>query len=144
MSAPLASRAVARRFTLAQNHEMNVTPCVDVLLVLLIEFILAAPLATTAIPVDIAAGIGAGSMQTPIGVLIDDHGAVSVRAAGRAPTQSSVARLAQDLARAGAVGPHAWIVVSSASHTRYGAFMAVLDRLHGAGFTDVTLAAKSA
>ena len=34
-------------------------------------------------------------------------------------------------------------MISGAAHTRYGAFMAVMDRLHADGFTDVTLAAKT-
>ncbi|HZZ87043.1 MAG TPA: biopolymer transporter ExbD [Caulobacteraceae bacterium] len=140
LAAQLGGRTAARRFSLSQNHEINVTPFVDVLLVLLIVFMIAAPLATTAIDIDIAAG-GGGPMLTPIGVLIDEQGSVAVRAPGEAPTISSIARLPADLAKAGA-GPHAWIVITGAPHTRYGAFMQVLDRLHGDGFTDVTLAAK--
>ncbi|MGE4371795.1 MAG: TonB system transport protein ExbD [Xanthobacter sp.] len=38
---------------LAENHEINVTPFIDVMLVLLIIFMVAAPLATVDIPVDL-------------------------------------------------------------------------------------------
>jgi biopolymer transport protein ExbD len=61
MTGLLATRRAATRFVVDQNHDINVTPFVDVLLVLLIVFIIAAPLATTAIQVDLAAGnVGAG------------------------------------------------------------------------------------
>lgn len=38
---------------LPENHEINVTPFIDVMLVLLIIFMVAAPLATASIPVDL-------------------------------------------------------------------------------------------
>jgi len=41
------------RFTIAQNAQMNVTPFVDVMMVLLIIFMVAVPLATNAIKLDI-------------------------------------------------------------------------------------------
>jgi biopolymer transport protein ExbD len=145
MVAPLAGRAAVRRFVVNQNHDINVTPFVDVLLVLLIVFIIAAPLATTAIKVDIAAGKGSGLATAPVSVMIDERGGISIQSAWAGTIPSSLERLAGDLARAsGTSAAHGWIVVSGAPHTRYGAFMAVLDRLHTDGFTDVTLAEKTA
>ena len=38
---------------LAENHEINVTPFIDVMLVLLIIFMIAAPLSTVDVPVDL-------------------------------------------------------------------------------------------
>src|SRR5690606_28112271 len=38
---------------LADNHEINVTPFIDVMLVLLIIFMVAAPLSTVDVPVDL-------------------------------------------------------------------------------------------
>ena len=38
---------------LAENHEINVTPFIDVMLVLLIIFMVAAPLSTVDLPVDL-------------------------------------------------------------------------------------------
>ena len=61
----VAGRVAARRFDIRQNHEINVTPFIDVMLVLLIVFIIAAPLATTAINVDIAAGSALATQSGP-------------------------------------------------------------------------------
>ncbi|MBU4434287.1 MAG: biopolymer transporter ExbD, partial [Alphaproteobacteria bacterium] len=41
------------RYSLGQNSEINVTPFVDILLVLLIIFMVAVPMATVAIKVDL-------------------------------------------------------------------------------------------
>ncbi len=38
---------------LSENHEINVTPFIDVMLVLLIIFMVAAPLSTVDVPVDL-------------------------------------------------------------------------------------------
>ena len=40
---------------LAENHEINVTPFIDVMLVLLIIFMVVAPLATVDVPIDLPA-----------------------------------------------------------------------------------------
>lgn len=40
---------------LAETHEINVTPFIDVMLVLLIVFMVAAPLSTVDVPVDLPA-----------------------------------------------------------------------------------------
>lgn len=47
---------------LAENHEINVTPFIDVMLVLLIIFMVAAPLATVDVKVDLPAST---AMPTP-------------------------------------------------------------------------------
>src|SRR5665213_869979 len=52
MAAKLAGGGKAR-YELGQNADINVTPFVDVMLVLLIIFMVAAPLATTAIKIDL-------------------------------------------------------------------------------------------
>src|SRR5438128_10663418 len=43
---------------LAEVHDINVTPFIDVILVLLITFMIAAPLATVDVPVDLPAATG--------------------------------------------------------------------------------------
>src|SRR3546814_11364325 len=48
---------------LAENHEINVTPFIDVMLVLLIIFMVAAPLATVSVAVDLPASTAAPQPQ---------------------------------------------------------------------------------
>jgi hypothetical protein len=53
----------------AETHEINVTPFIDVILVLLIIFMIAAPLATVDIPVDLPSGKGNRAVFTTMSVL---------------------------------------------------------------------------
>ena len=46
---------------LTENHEINVTPFIDVMLVLLIIFMVAAPLATVDVPVDLPGSTAAAA-----------------------------------------------------------------------------------
>ena len=53
MAAKLCGGGKKKRFDLGQNADINVTPFVDVMLVLLIIFMVTAPLATVSIKIDI-------------------------------------------------------------------------------------------
>ncbi len=53
MGAKLSGGAAAGKYTVGANSDINVTPFVDVMLVLLIIFMVSAPLATVSIKVDL-------------------------------------------------------------------------------------------
>ena len=55
MGVSLADSDVDDDSDFAESHEINVTPFIDVILVLLIIFMIAAPLATVDVPVDLPA-----------------------------------------------------------------------------------------
>jgi biopolymer transport protein ExbD len=52
MAAKLAGNGGGGRYAIHQNADINVTPFVDILLVLLIIFMVAVPIATTSIKLD--------------------------------------------------------------------------------------------
>src|SRR5438309_11647501 len=53
MSASIAGSEIDEDGDFAESHEINVTPFIDVMLVLLIIFMVAAPLSTVDLPVDL-------------------------------------------------------------------------------------------
>jgi len=72
MSLKLPSR---QSTALSLKHEINVTPFIDVMLVLLIIFMVAAPLATRQIPVDLPSlSAGAQTPEQPITLWITESG----------------------------------------------------------------------
>lgn len=65
---------------LAENHEINVTPFIDVMLVLLIIFMVAAPLATVDVPVDLPGSTAAAAPRPdkPLFVTVREDLSISV------------------------------------------------------------------
>ena len=127
------------RFGLGQNSDMNVTPFVDVMLVLLIIFMVAAPLATTAIKINIPPPQPNGG-PPPSYVSLAGDGQIYVSIAGGAPQRSSLAGLGGDLARwLGGDPAQARLFIRADQHVPYGRFMAVMDRLHDDGYVRVGL-----
>ena len=51
----------------ADNHDINVTPFIDVILVLLIIFMVAAPLSTVDLPIDLPSSTGTKCLAPPFG-----------------------------------------------------------------------------
>ena len=65
---------------LSENHEINVTPFIDVMLVLLIIFMVAAPLATVDVNVDlpVSNAPASGRPDTPLWLTVGADGALSL------------------------------------------------------------------
>jgi biopolymer transport protein ExbD len=141
MAAKLAT-AGGRRWGPTQNSEINVTPFVDVMLVLLIIFMVAAPMATVSIPVDLPASEAPRTAQPPKPTIVSlqKSGAVYI---GERPT--SLDRLAADLPtvmrEAGVPGlPQTQrIVVRADAEVRYEQFMGVVGALQQGGFYKIDL-----
>ncbi len=87
------------KFDLGQNSDMNVTPFVDVMLVLLIIFMVVAPLATTSIRIDLppATPPKDDKGKPPTFISIQDSGQIFVSMGKTALKPSSMALLASDL-----------------------------------------------
>ncbi len=116
--------------------EINVTPFVDVMLVLLIIFMVAAPLLTVGVPVDLP--------ETEAGALPgqDEPLAVTIAADGRIYVQDTEVQLTDMTAKLTSItrnNTDVRIFLRADETIDYGAFMGVLGRLNAAGFTRVAL-----
>ena len=120
------------------NSDINVTPFVDIMLVLLIIFMVAAPLATVSVPVELPRAVAppAPNPPKPIFISIQDDGDVYV-----GDFKTSVATLGEDLK--GQIGNRSpdeeRIFIRGDQQTRYGNFMQVMNALQDNGFYSVAL-----
>ncbi len=120
----------------AELHEINVTPFIDVMLVLLIVFMVAAPLATVDVNVDLptSSAPAAARPEAPVWLTLAPDLTLTL---GEAP----VAREALPAALAKATGndPDARIYLRADRSVAYGEVMALMDALRGAGWSRIAL-----
>ncbi len=134
MAASLSTRNDA--WNVAQNADINVTPFVDVMLVLLIIFMVALPVSTVSVKVDLPQAQAAPTpAQAPVIVSLTLAGQVYVgeQAVGLDDLPAVVA------AGAGARPTDQRIYVRADEGVRYGALMGVMNRLRAHGFEKVGL-----
>jgi biopolymer transport protein TolR len=120
--------------------EINVTPMVDVMLVLLIIFMVAAPLMTTGVPVQLPKTTAAkvAQSQKPLEVSIDKDGNPFIAKDGFTP-ETILPRLKQLKAE----NPDQVVLVRGDRDVPYGKIMEVMGLVGQAGFTKVSLIAQS-
>jgi biopolymer transport protein ExbD len=141
MGARLASPTSGRGYRIEHNSEINVTPFVDVMLVLLIIFMVAAPLSTVAIRLDLPR-LGAGTpppMTTNIAITA--NGRIYIANAIYARL-SSLDDVVAGVAAAGGGSRDVPILIRADSGVRYGVFLSVIDRLQAAGYYHVALVGR--
>jgi biopolymer transport protein ExbD len=135
-----------KRFDLGQNSEINVTPFVDVMLVLLIIFMVTAPLATVSIKIDIPPALAPTKpTKPPTYISIDSTGQLFVSfATGPTSTEmhpttldTMAGMVAQSLAVANPTGEQ--VFIRADQHVKYGVFMAVVNRLQIDGYYKIGL-----
>jgi biopolymer transport protein TolR len=132
----LGSSRRARRSPMA---EINVTPMVDVMLVLLIIFMVTAPLLVAGVPVDLPdSKAGALDQEAkPVQISIDPSGAIFMDETPVDPDQLGV-RLAQIAASSGEEGGPR-IVLRADRGLDYGRVMRVMGEINNAGLRKVAL-----
>jgi biopolymer transport protein TolR len=118
--------------------EINVTPMVDVMLVLLIIFMVSAPLLTVGVPIDLPQSQAKSLEQDkePLTLSVNDKGQIFLQNA-EIDVNDFVAKL-QAVAEARG-GNDARIYLRGDKKVDYGAMMKVMGRLSAAGFHKVAL-----
>ena len=129
-----------RRAKSAPMAEINVTPMVDVMLVLLIVFMVAAPLLTVGVPVDLpeTAARPIEDQAEPLTVTVKKAGEVFLQ-----ETPIAMDALVPKLAAITQNNPEARIFVRGDRNIAYGQIMEVMGMLNAAGFRKVALVTET-
>jgi biopolymer transport protein ExbD len=143
MAAKLSGSGGGNRYQVEQNSEINVTPFVDVMLVLLIIFMVAAPLATVSVEVKLPDAVAKPrpNPPKPIYISIQKDGSVFI-----GDFATSVDSLGDDLRKqVGRRDPSKErIFIRGDKEVRYGDFMQVMNALQDNGFYSVALIGQDA
>lgn len=135
--------AGGKRGRFGDNAEINVTPFVDVMLVLLIIFMVAAPLMTVGVPVDLPRTNASplNQEQEPLTITVNSEGKIFLQETEVA-LDSLVPQL-QAILRAQPAGqPERRIFVRGDRAISYGRVMEVMGTVSAAGFPRVALLAE--
>lgn len=128
-------------FNVEQNSEINVTPFVDVMLVLLIIFMVAAPLASVSVEVNLPPAVAKSSPppSKPVYVSIKQSGQLYL-----GDNETSIDELGYDITKnMGRRDPSKErIFIRADEKVRYGAFMEVMNTLQDNGFYSVALVGR--
>ena len=128
-----------------QSHrpmaEINVTPFVDVMMVLLVVFMVAAPLLTAGVPIDLpdsAAKSLSEEDNKPLEVSLDKGGKIFV-----GETEVKQGRLVALLGSLTNNDPDRRIYIRADQTLDYGRVMNILGAINGAGFKKVALVSNT-
>jgi biopolymer transport protein ExbD len=126
------------KYHVEANAEINVTPFVDIMLVLLIIFMVAAPLATVSVEVKLPTAVAPPQVNPPkpVFISIQSDGDVFIGDGRSSPEQ-----LGDDLRRLIRTRnpEEERIFIRGDQQTRYGDFMQVMNALQDNGFYSVAL-----
>ncbi|MDF2765490.1 MAG: biopolymer transport TolR [Rhodospirillales bacterium] len=128
-----------RRRSYRPMSEINVTPMVDVMLVLLIIFMVAAPLLTVGVPVDLPKTSAAtiNDQDEPLVISIDKDGKLFLQ-----DTEIGLESLVPRLNAITNNKPDTRVYVRGDRAIDYGRIMEVMGTVSAAGFTKVALIAE--
>jgi biopolymer transport protein TolR len=137
-NAPAASTGKRRHRRRSVMSEINVTPFVDVMLVLLIIFMVSAPLLTVGVPIDLPKSQAKALDQDrePLTVSVNGSGQVFLQNA-EIKVEDLVAKLEAITQARGGMDER--IYVRGDRKVDYGTVMRVMGRLSAAGFHRVAL-----
>ncbi|WP_083593271.1 protein TolR [Aurantimonas sp. 22II-16-19i] len=131
-----ARRTRRGRSRRAPMSEINVTPMVDVMLVLLIIFMVAAPMLTVGVPIELpkTQAKALNSESQPITISVNSNGQVFIN-----ETEIAVEEVVPKLEQIAATGYQERIFVKGDRSADYGTVMRVMGRISAAGFKNIGL-----
>jgi biopolymer transport protein TolR len=125
-----------RRRASQPMSEINVTPFVDVMLVLLVIFMVTAPLLTVGVQIDLPktkAGVISGEDE-PLAISVDAGGNIFIQ-----DTEVKMNTLVPRLIQITGINPDVRIFVQGDKAVNYGRVMTVMGRINAAGYRKVAL-----
>jgi len=138
--AAISSRGKQRRRTI---NEINMVPFIDVMLVLLIIFMVSAPLITTGL-VDLpSVGRSKAQPQHVIHVIVGADEKLKIKLDKQEPESLQISRLAERVKSAQAGEATTPVVISADKSVKYEAVVKVMDILQSAGIQRVGLAVRN-
>ena len=137
-SSPTSNSRSTRRKSRMMS-EINVTPFVDVMLVLLIIFMVTAPMMTVGIPVDLpkAAASAISDDTEPLTISVNEAGEIYIQ-----ETKVDAETLVPKLQAITGEKPDTRIFVRGDKDVSYGTIMKVMGTVTSSGFTKVSLLAE--
>lgn len=128
------------RFKRDPMTEINVTPFVDVMLVLLVIFMITAPMMTAGVNVDLpkSAAKAISGQDEPLNVAVTSSGDIYIQ-----KTQVKLDELANKLKAIAGENKEIRIFVRGDKNVDYGRIMQAVGEINAAGFTKVSLVTET-
>ena len=126
---------------LKETHDINVTPFIDVVLVLLITFMIAAPLATVDVPVNLPTSTTQPQPRPDRPIFVTLRADRSLAVGDAAVARETVAAALDAASRH---DRDQRVLLRADRTVAYGEVMAVMDLLRGAGYSKAALVALEA
>jgi len=118
--------------------EINVTPFVDVMLVLLIIFMVTAPLLTVGVPLELpktqANALGNAPQKEPLTLSVNPEGRIFLQ-----ETEIRIEEIVPKLTAIAKSGFDETIYIRGDKNANYGALMRVMGKISAAGFRRISL-----
>lgn len=123
------------------KHEINVVPYIDVMLVLLVIFMVAAPMITPAAIELPSVGKSAAPPAEPLEIIVKADGSMAMRdrALGGAAVTVGRLELAERIREAQAKNPDQPVLIAGDKNARYEAVLDVMDELQRAQVAKIGL-----
>ena len=140
---PALKKSGGRRFV----SDINVVPYIDVMLVLLVVFMVTAPMMTQGVKVDLP-DANAQPLKLPedddlITVSVDKSGAYFLNVGGDTKSPKSLEQVSDIVSKIVKTKPKANVFVEGDDDTRYGYVVTLMASLQKAGVTNVGLVTES-